>query len=201
MHLPAFDLTRHASEVVCVAIGINLLLPVAPAIARRFFDGIDVDPDKIIGKKFRADLQDFLDEKDIQKIGVCAVSIMHRQSKRDASPGLAWRILDVLFACIGVFLLWSGWIDNPCVAKFCALLFIPPLVAAGWPFACFLCAFLRLNFHVAMASFHAWRKKRRIGRKKNVDATGAEIDDFVEKAKAAIAERREAGSGECSIKR
>lgn len=190
MDWPAFDFASHASEVVCVAIGTNLLLPVAPEIMFRFFRGIETNPDKIIGRNFSEDIQSYLDDKDLQKIGETAVSIRHRQTKEKDAPGLGWRVADVVFAVLGVFLLWSGLIDNTWVALLCPLLFAPAVIATGWPFACFAWSLARLNWRISKARRHATRKMKRLTKRRGATAD-VEIDDFVSKAKQAISEKHD----------
>ena len=196
MGWPAFNLVKHAPEVVCVAIGTNLLLPVAPAIMHRFFRGIEVDPDKIIKKNFSKDIRAYIGEKSLRKIGEHVESVRRRQAEGRDAPGLGWRVADVAFAILGVFLLWSGWIDDDLVAKFCPLLFAPPMIAAGWPFLCFLCALVRFRSCIRIAKLRAQATKVVLGW---LGATTGDsnITDFVVQAKEAIAGKAEkANAGE-----
>ncbi len=188
MSLPAFNFVAHASDVVCVSIGANLLLPVAPAIMSRFFSGIEVDPDKIIANNFSEELRSYIKDDDIRRIGKRAVAIKRRQEKGENSPGLFWRVLDVVFALVGVFLLWSGWVDCPAVAKWSPLLFLPVLIAAGWPFLCYICAIVRLKGCIKYAAFRAWFGK--LCDKSNVADNNTEIADFVARAKQSIAAKK-----------
>lgn len=188
MTLPDCDFVKHASEVVCVSIGANLLLPVAPTIMGRFFSGIEVDPDKIIEQNFSEELRSYIKDGDIRRIGKSAVAIKRRQDKGYDSPGLFWRVMDVVFALIGVVLLWTGWIDHPFVARKTLWLFSPVLIAAGWPFLFYICAITRLNFWIRVAVFFAWLGKH--SDKKNADKNDAEIADFVARAKQSIATKK-----------
>lgn len=188
MSLPEFNFIAHVSDVVCVSIGANLLLPVAPTIMSRFFSGIEVDPDRIIEQNFSEELRSYIKDDDIRRIGKMAVAIKRRQDKGEKSPGLLWRVLDVLFALIGVFLLWSGWVDCPAVAKWAPLLFIPVLVAAGWPFLCYIYAIVHLKGCIKFAVFRAWLSK--VCDKNNVADNDTEIADFVVRAKKTIAAKK-----------
>lgn len=188
MSLPEFNFIAHVSDVVCVSIGANLLLPVAPTIMSRFFSGIEVDPDRIIEQNFSEELRSYIKDDDIRRIGKMAVAIKRRQDKGEKSPGLLWRVLDVLFALIGVFLLWSGWVDCPAVAKWAPLLFIPVLVAAGWPFLCYIYAIVHLKGRIKFAVFSAWLSK--VCDKNNVADNDTEIADFVVRAKKTIAAKK-----------
>lgn len=188
MSLPEFNFIAHVSDVVCVSIGANLLLPVAPTIMSRFFSGIEVDPDRIIEQNFSEELRSYIKDDDIRRIGKMAVAIKRRQDKGEKSPGLLWRVLDVLFALIGVFLLWSGWVDCPAVAKWAPLLFIPVLVAAGWPFLCYIYAIVHLKGRIKFAVFRAWLSK--VCDKNNVADNDTEIADFVVRAKKTIAAKK-----------
>lgn len=189
MSFPEFDFIAHASDVVCVSIGANLLLPVAPAIMGMFFRGIEVDADKIVEQNFTEDLQFYIEDEDLKKIGKKAVSVKRKQDIGCNAPGLFWRVMDVVFAAIGLFLLWSGWIKNEHVAFWCPLLFFPALVAAGWPFLCYLVAQVWLRWYIHTARCHAKRKKKLDERSKIV-ANDTEIADFVAKAKQAINTRK-----------
>lgn len=193
MDIPAFNFVAHASDVVCVSIGANLLLPVAPAIMSRFFSGIEVDPDKIIANNFSEDLQSYLTDDDLKNIGAKAVAISHRQQAgQNNTPGLFWRVLDVCFAAFGVFLLWSGWINDGRVAPWSPVLFLPVLVAAGWPFICYVCSIAglkrRIFFARSRARFRKWRD-----RKAESSANDADITAFVDQAKQAISKKNGAG--------
>lgn len=202
MSFPEFDFIAHASDVVCVSIGANLLLPVAPAIMSRFFSGIEVDPDRIIEQNFSEELRSYIRDDDIRRIGKMAVAIKRRQYRGENFPGLLWRILDVMFALIGVFLLWSGWVDCPAVAKWALLLFLPVLVAAGWPFLCYIYAIVYLKGLIKFAAFRAWftafcawftafrAQFSKVCDKNNVADSDTEIADFVAKAKQAINTRK-----------
>ncbi len=188
MSLPAFNFAAHASDMVCASIGANLLLPVAPTIMSRFFSGIEVDPDKIIEQNFSEELRSYIKDDDIRRIGKRAVAIKRRQDKGENSPGLFWRVLDVVFASVGVFLLWSGWVDCPAVAKCTPLLFLPVLVAAGWPFLCYICAIVRLKGCIEFAALRAWFGK--LCDKNNVADNDTEIADFVARAKRTIGAKK-----------
>ena len=147
MGLPAIDCVACASEVVCVSIGTNLLLPVAPSIMGRFLKGIEVDPATIIKKRF-ADVKKHIDDADLRKIGEIASAITSRKDRCNETPGLGWRLLDIGFAAVGVFLLWSGWAKDKTIAAWHPLLFLPAAIAAGYPFACFLSALGRMNLAI-----------------------------------------------------
>lgn len=190
MDIPDFDFVSYASDVVCVSIGANLLLPVAPAIMSRFFRGIEVDPDKIVDQNFSEDIQSYLTDKDLGKIGSKAVSISRRQQLgQNDVPGLFWRVLDVGFAILGVFLLWSGWVADKCIAPWIPLLFLPVIVAAGWPFICYVCSIVGLKRQIWLARFCAWFRKWRDNKARASDSD-TEIADFVAKAKQAINTRK-----------
>lgn len=188
MSLPEFNFVAHASDVVCVSIGANLLLPVAPTIMSRFFSGIEVDPDKIIEQNFSEELRSYIKDDDIRRIGKRAVMIKRRQDKGASAPGLFWRVLDVVFASIGVLLLWSGWVDRPAVAKWALLLFLPVLVAAGWPFLCYICAIVRLKGCIKFAVFRAWFGK--LCDKDDIVDNDTDIANFVTRVKQAIGAKK-----------
>ena len=184
MDFTEFNFVAHASEVVCVSIGANLLLPVAPAIMSRFFSGIEVDSDKIVEQNFSDELCAYIREENLRRIGKRAVAIKRRQSEGNDSPGLFWRFVDVLFAMAGVFLLWSGWIDIPVMAKWGLLLFMPVAVAAGWPFFCYICSIASLKGFIKFAVLRAW--VGRLRDKNKVSTNDKEIAGFVEQAKRSI---------------
>ena len=186
MGLPEIDCTKCASEMVCVAIGTNLLLPVAPSIMGRFLNGIEVDPEAIIKKKF-SDVKKHIDDSDLRKIGKIAASIDSRKDQCSKAPGLRWRLLDIGFAALGVFLLWSGWAKDNDFAAWLPLLFLPAAFAAGYPFACFLLALGHMKLAINWARWKAKRRKAKAAKAKNA-SDDVKISTFIAKARAAIEE-------------
>ena len=107
-------------------------------------------------------------------------------------PGLFWRVLDVCFAAFGVFLLWSGWIKDNRVAPWGLVLFLPVLIAAGWPFICYVCSIAGLKRRILFARIRAWFRKWR-DRKAAASANDADISAFVDQAKQAISKKHDNG--------
>ena len=187
MGLPPFDFSAHASDVVCVAIGVDLLLPIAPAIMGRFLSGIKLDPKEIVRDKFGG-LSKFLDDDDLTDLGKIVVQINRDKCKCQSSPGLGWRIFDVAFAIAGIFLLWSGWIDDKAIAKWSSILFLPAVLAVCYPLFCVIISIAKFNWSVFWARCHAKSNmKRELAKTKRSE--DSDVSGFVEQVKAEIASR------------
>lgn len=182
--MPQVDHVANAANLVCVAIGANLLLPVAPSIMGRFFDGIEIDADKIVTNKF-GDVRKYVCEDDIADIGTIASSVKRRREACQKNPGLLWRIVDVLFAVAGIVLLWLGWTKDETVAAWCPILFLPLLIAAGYPFTCFVCTLIRLKWNIFWTRRHAISKMK--AEKKKKDQSEDKFREaFINQAKTAL---------------
>ena len=182
--MPQVDHVANAANLVCVAIGANLLLPVAPSIMGRFFDGIEIDADKIVTNKF-GDVRKYVCEDDIADIRTIASSVKRRREACQKNPGLLWRIVDVLFAVAGIVLLWLGWTKDETVAAWCPILFLPLLIAAGYPFTCFVCTLIRLKWNIFWTRRHAISKMK--AEKKKKDQSEDKFREaFINQAKTAL---------------
>lgn len=119
------DKVHHVADVVNIAIGVNLLLPVASSFLKCFLDGLEIEPGKIVEEHFRnVDVT----PGEIEEIAVVAQAIEVEKAK--CNP-LAWRwwILDSLAACAGIVLLLTGWVDK--IGLWCLFLFLPSCLAIG----------------------------------------------------------------------
>lgn len=128
-----FNYTAKAPELVCVAIGVNLLFPATPVILNKLLQNLTTNTD-IVFRELLGNIT-FLRERDIQELRDLSDQISKERS-RCAVNWVSWPITDVVFAIIGVLLLWTGFVDF--VGGWCILLFIPATVAA-------IQAFLRLT--------------------------------------------------------
>ena len=114
---------HHVSDVVNMAIGINLLFPVASSFLKCFLDGIEIEPEKIVEKYFE---NQSVTSEELQEVAIAAKSISDERTK--CSPlSWGWWLADAIAACIGILLLLSGWEDR--VGLWCLLLFLPALLA------------------------------------------------------------------------
>ena len=164
--MPEFDPAANAANLVCVSIGANLLLPVAPSIMSRFFKGIEIDGEKIVTENFN-DVRKYVCEEDVAEIGTLASSVERRREDCTNDPGLAWRIIDVVFAVLGILILWSGWTKDETIAKWvCPFLFLPLVLAAGHPFLVFLSILIRLKWKIHTTRSHAIKKMKADRKKK-----------------------------------
>lgn len=123
------DFSAHASEVVCVAIGANLLFPAAPSLLSRFLSNLETEPDRVLrdvlGPTLKAEQHDIAEIADAGKrIAGIRTRCLH--------PGLAGSLADCTAAVLGVLLLWTGLVDA--LGGWNILLFAPCLyaVAAAW---------------------------------------------------------------------
>ena len=115
------------SDVVNIAIGINLLFPVASSFLKCFLDGLEIDPE-IIAEKYLGNLSATSGE--LEEIAVAAHAVEVERSR--CSP-LSWRwwLADFIAACIGILILLSGWDER--IGLWCLLLFIPVSLAIFCP--------------------------------------------------------------------
>lgn len=181
--MPPMNFINHASEVVCVAIGANLLLPVAPSILKKYLDCVDTSASNIIKTKFKG-VADFLHDEDFKLIGVACKKVEDRRSRCNCKPGLKWYAAEILMAVLGVFLLWSNWVEQPIIAAWCPLLFLPVVFAVAWPYGCY--AWLRwpLSRAIRISLKNAREAKRRCESERAVNNDDY-IVDFVEEARQA----------------
>ncbi|MBR6734056.1 MAG: hypothetical protein IKL96_06625 [Kiritimatiellae bacterium] len=124
--LPQFNIAvKHAADVVDIAIGLNLIMPVASSLLRFFLDGIEIAPERIPEKYF--DGKDLTSEN-LTNIAVAAQEIERERQK--CSP-LAWKwwFIDIATASAGIWLLLSGVVDR--VGIWCLGLFLPAVLATG----------------------------------------------------------------------
>ena len=95
---------HHVSDVVNMAIGINLLFPVASSFLKCFLDGIEIEPEKIVEKYFE---NQSVTSEELQEVAIAAKSISDERTK--CSPlSWGWWLADAIAACIGILLLLSG---------------------------------------------------------------------------------------------
>lgn len=136
MDWPDFDFVKHASEVVCVAIGANLLLPIVPSILRNMMSSIETDPEKIAKTKFK-DLIEYISEDDLKHVGKVAKTVQAKIEECRCGQGWGWKTAELATAAFGVFMLWSNWIKEPFMAKWCIVLFLPPIAVVAIAYACY----------------------------------------------------------------
>lgn len=133
---------RHLSDVVGIAVGVCILLPVAPTFLKRFLEDIDIDAERITKRHFRE--QKHVRQPDLERIAVCAKAI--EDEKRRCNPlAWGWMVIDVVSAAIGILLLWSGLVEF--AGKWVILLFLPPVGAV----ACSYSRYLRLRHGLTKA--------------------------------------------------
>lgn len=116
-----------APEVVCVAVGANLLFPIAWRFTSALTRALSTDAARIVTKKFRR-YKRHIRDSDVETIGLCAELI--RQEQRDArrgQPRLYWILLDTLGVAAGVIALWTGAAKY--VGAYSALFFLPIYLA------------------------------------------------------------------------
>lgn len=109
------DKVHHVSDVVNIAIGINLLFPVASSFLKCFLDGLEIDPG-IIAEKYLGNLSATSGE--LEEIAVAAHAVEVERSR--CSP-LSWKwwLADFITACVGMTILLAGWmIVSACGASF-----------------------------------------------------------------------------------
>lgn len=117
------DKVHHVSDVVNIAIGINLLFPVASSFLKCFLDGLEIDPEKI-AEKYLGNLSATSGE--LEEIAVAAHAIEVERSR--CSPlSWWWWLIDFIAACSGIAILLAGW--DACVGLWCLLLFVPVCLA------------------------------------------------------------------------
>ena len=117
------DKVHHVADVVNLAVGVNLLLPVASSFLKCFLDGLEIEPEKIVEKHFD---NQAVTSGELEEIAVAAQAIEIEKAK--SSP-LAWWwwVADLLTACFGIWLLLSGKVDQ--VGVLCLGLFLPAILA------------------------------------------------------------------------
>lgn len=169
--LACADKVHHVPDVVNVAIGVNLLLPVASSFLKCLLDGLEVEPEKIVENHFYGQT---VTSGELQEIAVAAQAIEIERSK--CSPlAWGWWIADLLAACAGIGLLLSGLADH--VGVLCLLLFLPAILAMG--LAVVKYSKLRKNFLGVIDRV----KKQAAARKKGASSY---VVNYVKKCEAAI---------------
>ena len=126
---------QHVSDVVNIAIGLNLLLPVASSFLKSLLDGVEIDPEKIVARHFKG--KD-ASSNELTEIAVAAQAIEEERAKR-IPLAWGWWIADAVAALTGIFLLLTGWVDH--VGLWCLILFLPIVIAI----ACSVCKFINLK--------------------------------------------------------
>lgn len=173
--ITCIDKIHHVPDVVNLAIGVNLLFPVASSFLRCFLDGLEVDPKKIVER--------YLDNQaatssELEEIAVAALAIEVERSK--CSPlAWGWWLMDFLVACAGVLLLLTGWVDS--IGLLCLLLFLPACLAVGLSVRKY--KKLRKDFLDAIA-----RVKTQITTRQKCDSPF--VKDFVKKCQTTIKQNR-----------
>ncbi|MBE6395571.1 MAG: hypothetical protein E7046_01025 [Lentisphaerae bacterium] len=168
---PGINTAQHVSEVVSIAIGLNLLLPVASSFLKCLLDGIEIEPSKIIENDFNGRCPT---PEDLTKIAVAAQEIELERSK--CCP-LSWRwwTADCIFAIVGILLLLFGWVDS--IGFHCLWLFTPVVAAVVhsiWKYAG-----LKNDFNAAVKSAKSNSEHQK---KKN----SAFVKNYVESCSASI---------------
>lgn len=120
------DKVHHVADVVNVAIGVNLLLPVASSFLKCFLDGLEIEPEKIVERHLD---NQAVTSGELEEIAVAALAI---ETEKNKSSPLAWGwwVADIAATFAGIWLLLSGLVD--CVGLWCLLLFLPACLAIGW---------------------------------------------------------------------
>lgn len=114
------------ADVVNVAVGINLLFPVASSFLKCFLDGIEIEPEKIVEKYFE---NQSVTSDELQEVAIAAKAICDERAK--CTPlAWGWWLIDCLTACSGILLLLTGWVDE--IGLWCLLFFLPACLAIGW---------------------------------------------------------------------
>lgn len=121
--LACAEQVHHVADVVNLAIGVNLLFPVASSFLKCFLDGLEIEPEKIAEK--------YLDNQsatsgDLEEIAVAAQAVVIERTK-GCPLAWGWWVADLLTAGLGIFLLLSGWVDR--IGLWCLLLFLPACIA------------------------------------------------------------------------
>ena len=121
-----FGYEAKAPELVCVAIGVNLLFPVAPVILGKLLFALETDVDKLF--KLAPEDQQFLAERDVAELhGVCdKITDERERCKKPAVKSLRWEISMI---AAGVVLLWTGLVEP--IGGWSIVLFIPGIVAVS----------------------------------------------------------------------
>lgn len=163
-----FNTAKHASDVICVSIGLNLLFPFIPKVAQALLADIVTDPKEIVKNHFLNPKT--VSEDDLRRIGEVARAIDRARAARknhNAPPN--WlRGLYIAFVFVGIFLLWSGYVDD--FNGWCAILLAPPvIVVAVSGVSCFV---RRKQF------FHRIKVAQKNARRKSEQA--AEQDEITE---------------------
>ena len=114
---------HHVADVVNMAVGINLLFPVASSFLKCFLDGVEIEPERIVEKYFE---NQSVTSEELQEVAIAAKAISDERTK--CSPlAWGWWLADAIAAGIGILLLLSGRED--CIGLWCLLLFLPALLA------------------------------------------------------------------------
>lgn len=194
---PDFDLSSHASEVVCVSIGANLLLPAAPSILSKLLVGIDTNPKHIVSRTLvkNTGLTDYVMCKDFETIGRLASNINSIRERCDRMPGLVWKTIDFMSAFLGFFLLWSGWVGDPHVSKWCGLLILPSVFAVLRPFVIYLFFRLRLSWRIMRILANAAKRREEAEARNTAQVMPQALEEFMELANSEIQNMRSRPAG------
>lgn len=119
-----FGFETHASELVCVAIGANLLFPAAPSLLARFLSGIETEPEKALGSVLAPSQK--AEPHDIAEIADAGKRVAEIRS-RCLRVGFAASVVDLVAAVLGILLLWTGLVDG--IGAWSILLFAPCVYA------------------------------------------------------------------------
>ena len=126
---PWFDFGKHASELVCVAVGMNLLFPAAPSFYKRFLKNVETDPAKIYRDNF-AMFKGDLTSDEARRIGIKAKAV---DDRRNAESGhWVWITLELSAVVLGCLSLWCGIVDK--IGGWSVVLFLPVvlLIVCTW---------------------------------------------------------------------
>lgn len=153
-----FGYAAKAPELVCVAIGVNLLFPVAPVILGKLLPSLETDVNKLFKD---AQKGQFLVERDVADLKAVFDEIL-KERERCSSSKFGWPVWDGIAVVLGVVLLWSGLVDF--FGGWCVLLFLPGIAAV----------------------VHAWRRFYLLKKKhsKVVKSVGARVRVRMEDAKS-----------------
>lgn len=152
----------------------------APSILHKFLDEIVTDPKEIVRTNF-AGVAKCLCEKDMKAIGVACSNVEKKKLECGCKSGRWWRIFEIIFAIIGVILLWRDWICIPWVAKWSLVLFLPVGIAIGWPYICYRRHFKPLQKAINTALTNARKQKKQQDLEREID-NDEYINQFVTNA-------------------
>ena len=134
MDIPSWiNFGKHASELVCVAIGVNLLFPAAPSFYKRFLKNVETNPQKLYRLHFGMFKGD-LTAEEAKSIGEVAKPIEERRCLECGH--WIWTVLEIVAVMFGCASLWCGLVDK--LGGWVIALFVPVIMLMMWTGGCSL---------------------------------------------------------------